>query len=618
MSVQQDVESLRQKLLEGAPASVGDMLRRRVAETPDALAFLEPDRAPEGPNTWARTTWTETQELVHRLAAGLLARGLKYEERVSIASGTRLEWIMLDLAIACAAGATTTIYPNTGPDDFDYILTDSNSVMAVVENGEQLAKVDYDPALLDQIHTVIVLDAAGVELSDRVISYRQLLHLGERYLAEHPGAVEEAIDSTGHDTLSTLIYTSGTTGRPKGVRLNHMSWVYEGVSTKYLDIIDHDEIQYLWLPLSHVFGKALIAVQLSYGFASAVDGRIERIVVGLGEVHPTFMCGAPRIFEKVRAAVMTGNKGLKAKIARWAFAVAREASPYIAEGKELTGSMKVRWNLADKLVFSKLKERLGGRIKFMISGSAKLAPQVQRWFVGAGIMVVEGYGATETSAIASVDLPLPPTPGTVGGVLPGIEVKIADDGEILLRGPIISPGYHNLPERTAEVFETDGWYHTGDIGEVTPAGKLRVTDRKKDLFKTSGGKYVSPQKVEAAITANIPYLSQAVAIGDDRKFVSALVVLDPAMLQTWAEKRDLGHLSYAELTQRPEIYSSIEKQMERANSKLERWETVKKFAILDQELTVDNDGVTANMKIRRGFVTEKFADIIEGFYPPED
>ncbi|HMR48307.1 MAG TPA: long-chain fatty acid--CoA ligase [Arachnia sp.] len=594
------------------------MLRRRVAETPDALAFLEPDRAPEGPNTWARTTWTETQELVHRLAAGLLARGLKYEERVSIASGTRLEWIMLDLAIACAAGATTTIYPNTGPDDFDYILTDSNSVMAVVENGEQLAKVDYDPALLDQIHTVIVLDAAGVELSDRVISYRQLLHLGERYLAEHPGAVEEAIDSTGHDTLSTLIYTSGTTGRPKGVRLNHMSWVYEGVSTKYLDIIDHDEIQYLWLPLSHVFGKALIAVQLSYGFASAVDGRIERIVVGLGEVHPTFMCGAPRIFEKVRAAVMTGNKGLKAKIARWAFAVAREASPYIAEGKELTGSMKVRWNLADKLVFSKLKERLGGRIKFMISGSAKLAPQVQRWFVGAGIMVVEGYGATETSAIASVDLPLPPTPGTVGGVLPGIEVKIADDGEILLRGPIISPGYHNLPERTAEVFETDGWYHTGDIGEVTPAGKLRVTDRKKDLFKTSGGKYVSPQKVEAAITANIPYLSQAVAIGDDRKFVSALVVLDPAMLQTWAEKRDLGHLSYAELTQRPEIYSSIEKQMERANSKLERWETVKKFAILDQELTVDNDGVTANMKIRRGFVTEKFADIIEGFYPPED
>jgi len=618
LSAQQDVVSLRQKLLEGAPTSVGDMLRQRVAATPDALAFLEPDRAPEGPNTWARTTWTETQEIVHRLAAGLLARGLKYEERVSIASATRLEWILLDLAIACAAGATTTIYPNTGPDDFDYILTDSNSVMAVVENTEQLVKVDYDPALLDQVHTVIVLDAAGVELSERVISYQQLLNLGEKYLAEHPGAVEEAIDSTDRDTLSTLIYTSGTTGRPKGVRLTHLSWIYEGVSTKYLDIIDRDEIQYLWLPLSHVFGKALIAVQLANGFASAVDGRIERIVVGLGEVHPTFMCGAPRIFEKVRAAVMTGNKGLKAKIARWAFAVAREASPHIAEGRELSGAMKVRWNLADKLVFSKLKERLGGRIKFMISGSAKLAPQVQRWFVGAGIMVVEGYGATETSAIASVDLPLPPTPGTVGGVLPGIEVKIAEDGEILLRGPIISPGYHNLPELTAEVFEPDGWYHTGDIGEIAPSGKLRVTDRKKDLFKTSGGKYVSPQKVEAAITANIPYLSQAVAIGDDRKFVSALVVLDPVMLQTWADKRDLGHLSYAELTQRPEIYASIEKQMERANARLERWETVKKFAILDQELTVDNDGVTANMKIRRSFVTDKFADIIEGFYPPED
>ncbi|MEZ5087002.1 MAG: long-chain fatty acid--CoA ligase [Tessaracoccus sp.] len=616
--MQQDVLSIRQQLLENAPTSVGDMLRRRAAETPHSLAFLDPDRAAEGPNTWAPTTWTEAQEIVHRLAAGLLARGLKFEERVAIASTTRLEWIMLDLAIACAAGATTTIYPNTGVDDFTYILTDSDSVIAVVENAEQLAKVEADDALKEQIHTVVVLDTEGVELGDRVISYQHLLNLGEEHLAETPGAVEEAIDSTNPGTLCTLIYTSGTTGRPKGVRLNHISWIYEGVSTKYLDVIDHDEIQYLWLPLSHVFGKALIAVQLSYGFASAVDGRIDRIVVGLGEVRPTFMCGAPRIFEKVRATVMTSNKGLKARIARWAFAVAREASPYIAEGKELPGAVKVRWGVADKLVFSKLKERLGGRIKFMISGSAKLAPQVQRWFVGAGIMVIEGYGATETSAIAAVDLPLPPSPGTVGAVLPGIEVKIADDGEILLRGPIISPGYHNLPERTAEVFEEDGWYHTGDIGEIAPNGKLRVTDRKKDLFKTSGGKYVSPQKVEAAITANVPYISQAVAIGDDRKFVSALVVLDPVLLQTWAEKRDLGHLSYSELTQRPEIYASIERQLERANAKLERWETVKKFAILDQELTVDNDGVTANMKIRRSFVTERYSDLIEGFYPPED
>lgn len=406
MSVQQDVLSIRQQLLENAPTSVGDMLRRRAAETPHSLAFLDPDRAAEGPNTWAPTTWTEAQEIVHRLAAGLLARGLKFEERVAIASTTRLEWIMLDLAIACAAGATTTIYPNTGVDDFTYILTDSDSVIAVVENAEQLAKVEADDALKEQIHTVVVLDTEGVELGDRVISYQHLLNLGEEHLAETPGAVEEAIDSTNPGTLCTLIYTSGTTGRPKGVRLNHISWIYEGVSTKYLDVIDHDEIQYLWLPLSHVFGKALIAVQLSYGFASAVDGRIDRIVVGLGEVRPTFMCGAPRIFEKVRATVMTSNKGLKARIARWAFAVAREASPYIAEGKELPGAVKVRWGVADKLVFSKLKERLGGRIKFMISGSAKLAPQVQRWFVGAGIMVIEGYGATETSAIAAVDLPL--------------------------------------------------------------------------------------------------------------------------------------------------------------------------------------------------------------------
>ncbi|HJE51784.1 MAG TPA: AMP-binding protein, partial [Tessaracoccus flavescens] len=276
-----------------------------------------------------------------------------------------------------------------------------------------------------------------------------------------------------------------------------------------------------------------------------------------------------------------------------------------------------KYKIADKLVFSKLKTKLGGNIKFMISGSAKLSPQVQKWFYAAGILIVEGYGATETSAIAAVDLPSDPDFGTVGPALPGIEAKIADDGELLLRGPIVTPGYHNLPEKTDKVL-VDGWYHTGDIGEITPEGRIRITDRKKDLFKTSGGKFVAPQKVESAIAANIPYISQAIAIGEGRKFVSALVVLDPALLQKWAEKRNLGHLSYTELSQRPEIYSSIERQMGRVNSKLERWETVKQFKILDHELTVENAGVTANMKIRRSAVTDTYSDLVEQMYPQED
>lgn len=606
---------LQNELLDYA-TSVGDMFRKRVAETPDVLAFMEPDRA-TGPNTWTNYTWAETREHVDALAAGLLARGLKHEERVGIISSTRLEWILLDLAIACAAGATTTVYPNTAAGDVSYILQDSGSVVVIAENAIQLAKVTGDKDLEDSVHTIVVLDAVGVQESDRVISYASLKQLGREALDTTPELVDDAIASTHHDSLSTLIYTSGTTGQPKGVRLNHSSWVYEAAGTKYWDLLSPDDLQYLWLPLSHVFGKALLAVQLAYGFASAVDGRIERIVAGLGEVKPTFMCGAPRIFEKVRAAVLTGNTGLKAKIARWAFAVGAETRPYRLEGRDLPKLLGIKYGIADKLVFSKLKDKLGGRIRFLISGSAKLSAQVQQWFYSAGILVVEGYGTTETSAIAFLNLPTEPKFGTVGKALPGIEAKLDDDGEVLIRGPIVTPGYHNLPELTEEVL-VDGWYHTGDIGQFDAEGNLTITDRKKDLFKTSGGKYVAPQKVEGAITANIPYVSQAVAVGDGRKYCAALLTLDPPLLEKWAAKRSMSHLTYAELTQLPEIRDSISRQVEKANARLERWETVKRFAILDHELTVDNEGVTPNMKIRRSIVAKTYADLVESLYDEED
>ncbi len=607
--------SLTQELLNYA-TSVGDMYRNRVAATPNSLAFMEPDRAPQGPNQWTSWTWAESRVMVDQLAAGLLARGLKKEQRVGIIATTRLEWIFLDLAVACAAGATTTVYPNTAAGDVEYILTDSETVVAVVENAAQLAKLEASSSLREAIHTIVVIDTAGVELDERVISYEQLKQLGSELLDRDPGVVDAAIASTNHDTLSTLIYTSGTTGQPKGVRLNHASWVYEGAGTRHWRIIDHTDLQYLWLPLSHVFGKALIACQLAYGFASAVDGRIDRIVAGLGEVQPTFMCGAPRIFEKVRAAVMTSSTGVKGRIARWAFAVGRDSRPYRLAGKPMPKRLAVKYGIADRLVFSKLKDKLGGRMKFMISGSAKLSHQVQEWFYSAGLLIVEGYGSTETSAIAFLNVPTQPRFGTVGQVMPGIETKLAADGEVLLRGPIITPGYHKLPDQTAEAIQ-DGWYHTGDLGHFDAEGNLTITDRKKDLFKTSGGKYIAPQKVEGAITANIPYVSQAVAVGDGRKYCSALIVLDPQMLQTWADKRSLGHLSYAELTQRPEIRASIERQMDKVNARLERWETVKRFAILDHELTVDNDGVTPNMKIRRTAVMGRYAKIVESLYDAE-
>ncbi len=606
---------LQNELL-GHATSVGDMFRMRVAETPDVLAFMEPDRA-DGPNTWKNYTWAETREHVDVLAAGLLARGLRPEERVAIISGTRLEWIFVDLAIACAAGATTTVYPNTASGDVDYILHDSGSVIVVAENAEQMEKVLADEELVADVHTIVVIDPSGVEETDRIISYSTLKRLGTEALEETPDLVDDAIAGTNHDSLSTLIYTSGTTGQPKGVRLNHRCWVYEGAATKHWDLLSPSDLQYLWLPLSHVFGKALLAVQLSYGFGSAVDGRIERIVAGLGEVKPTFMCGAPRIFEKVRAAVLTGSTGLKGRIAKWAFATGAKTRSYRLEGRDLPKLLGMQYKVADKLVFSKLKEKLGGNIRFMISGSAKLSSQVQQWFYSAGILIVEGYGSTETSAIAFLNLPTEPTFGTVGKVLPGVEAKLGDDDEVLVRGPIVTQGYHGKPDLTDEVL-VDGWYHTGDIGAFDEDGNLSITDRKKDLFKTSGGKYVAPQKVEGALTANIPYISQAVAVGEGRKYCAALLVLDPPLLQKWADKRSMSHLTYAELSQLPEIHDSIERQIDKANARLERWETVKRFAILDHELTVDNELVTPNMKVRRSSVHERYADLVDSLYDKEE
>ncbi len=600
---------------DAAPASFAAYFRKRVAETPDSPAFSEPDYAPEGPNTWTTHTWAQTREIVDELAAGLIARGIKPEERVAICSTTRIEWVFADLAVSCAAAATTTIYPNTGAEDVKFIITDSDSKVVVVEDADQLAKIIDDADITAQVHTIVVIRPEEVAFSERVLSFEQLREAGRALLAEQPGVVDDAIAGVGRDHLSTLIYTSGTTGRPKGVRLPNRCWIAEGVGLLERDLIPVGSRMYLWLPLSHVFGKTLLAASMAYNLHNFVDGRIPRIVEGLGETKPHVMCGAPRIFEKVRAAVVAG-RGIKGRISHWAFAVGRDALAAEREGK-LSGLLKAKRAVADKLVYSKLKEKLGGDLLFLISGSAQLNPQVQSWFAAAGITIIEGYGSTEVSAIATVDQPQNPRLGTVGLPLPRLEMRLAPDGELLLRGPSVFDGYHNLPEKTAEALEPDGWYHTGDIAVIDETGRVRITDRKKDLFKTSGGKYVAPQKVEAALTTNIPYISQAVAVGDGQKYVSALVVMDPDLLQSWAERRNLGHLSYAELTQLPEIKASVEKHLAKANSRLEHWETVKKIAILDHELTVENGLATANMKIRRGQVTKEHQDLVDALYPKE-
>jgi len=595
-----------------APSSVGALFNRRVERSRREPAF----RYPRG-DAWESLTWGEAKEQVDTLAAGLLALGLEYEGRVSVASSTRVEWILLDLAINSAGGATTTIYPNTGPGDFAHIVAHSGSRFFVAENDTQLAKLTGDDALSGQVERVILID--GDAPDDRVITWQALLDAGRARLAEDPGCVQRATDATGPDTLATLIYTSGTTGLPKGVELTHGSWVYEGEVVNAMRLIEAGKLQYLWLPLSHVFGKLLIAAQLSIGFATAVDGRPDQIVNGLGATHPHFMCGVPRVFERVRNAVMTAapRSTVKGRISRWAFSVGAAARPYLLAGKAMPWQLGAPYRVADRLVFSKLRAKLGGEIEFLISGSAKLSSQVQQWFFSAGILIVEGYGMTETSAVACVNHPKTPRFGTVGPAIPGTTIRIAEDGEVLIKGPGVMRGYHKEPELTAEVL-VDGWLHTGDIGFLDSDGYLTITDRKKDLMKTSGGKYVAPQKVENAIAANIPYVSQAVAVGDGRKYVAALLTLDPANLERWAKNHKREGLSYAELTQLPEIRASIDRFLARANSRLEPWETVKRYAILDREFSVDEGTTTPSMKVRRSIITQQYGDIVDSLYDAEE
>ncbi|MCW2811850.1 MAG: fadD [Friedmanniella sp.] len=589
------------------PASVAAMLLAQVeASGPkEAFRYLEGGR-------WVSLTWTQTRESTARLAAGLLSLGVTLEDRVAIASGTSVRWILADLAVMCAGGATTTVYPTTQHDDVAFILRDSQSKVVFAEDQVQVAKIlDH---LADLPDLVTIVQISGKVDHERVIGWSDLEELGRAHLAAHPTAVEDAIAAIGPDHLATLIYTSGTTGRPKGVRLVQDSWTYLGAAIEEYDIIYPDDLQYLWLPLSHVFGKALLAVQVRIGFSTAVDGDTDKIVENLSQVHPTFMAGAPRIFEKVRARVMTTAKsGVRAKIFDWAFDIGRQTTPARLAGRKLSGLQAVQFALADRLVFSKIKARMGGRIRFFVSGSAALNREVQEWFYAADLLVLEGYGLTETSAATCVNNPRAARFGTVGPPVPGSQVRIAEDGEVLIKGPAVMRGYHNLPEASAEAL-VDGWFATGDMGELDEQGYLRITDRKKDLIKTSGGKYVAPQKVEGVLKAVCPYLSQVLVHGEGRKYVTALLTLDTEALDGWAAEQGVDLGAGRDLTHSKPVRDLIDGYVAQANKQLERWETVKKFEILPAELSVEEGEVTPSQKIRRKAVEQRYADLLDGMY----
>lgn len=591
-------------------ASVGRLFFDRVAATPAAEAYRSPV-----PGGWESVTWAQAAETVRTVAAGLLALGIRPQERVAIASSTRIEWLYADLAVMCAGAATTSIYPSTGVEDVGYILTDSGARVVFAEDDAQVTKLR---ALRDHLPDVIrVVAFDGRSDGEWVLSLADLQAMGARHLAELPGAVDEAVAAVRPEHLATLMYTSGTTGRPKGVELPHRCWTYVGAGAQSIELLSIDDLQFLWLPLSHSFGKMLEAVQLQIGFPTAVDGRMDKIVENLAVVRPTFMAGPPRIFEKVHSSVvqtMQEEGGVKSTLFRWAFTVGDQMSRLRLAGTQPGWSLRAQNALADRLVFTKVRARLGGRIRFMVSGSAALSPDVATWFHSAGLLVLEGYGLTETSAAACLVRPLDPAFGVVGPPLTGTEVSIAQDGEILIRGPGVMSGYHNLPDATAEALSPDGWFASGDIGEVDLTGKLRITDRKKDLIKTSGGKYIAPQPIEVMFRAVCPLASQMLVHADRRNYATALITLDPDALAQWARARGRAATGYASLTADPAVHEVVAASIDDLNGRLNRWETIKDFRILDHDLTVEADELTPSLKVKRKVVESKYRTLLDSMY----
>lgn len=617
-------EKFDQRVLDDRAPSVARLFRDRVASSGPRQAF----QFFRG-ESLEHLTWDETRARVDALAAGLVALGITLEDRVAIASTTRLEWALADLAIMTAGAATTTIYPSSHRDDVAYIIADSGSRIVFAEDEAQLAKLRESRSETPQLSKVVLLDPSGgksgspgdetADADDWVIGVDELAALGRDLLAHEPDVLDQRVGALTPEHLATIIYTSGTTGRPKGVLLTHDAIVYVAAANASMGQLTEDDLQFLWLPMSHIFGKLMIALPLQIGFPTAIDGRLDKIVDNLAVIHPTFMAAAPRIFEKAYAriqATFDAETGVKKALIDWSLGVGAQAQARREQGEEPSGLLALQLKAADALVLSKVRERFGGRVRFFISGSAALNPDVARWFGSVGLLVNEGYGLTETSAatcvnradVGSYQL------GSVGWPVPGTQVRVAEDGELLIKGPGVMRGYHHKPQETAEVLTADGWLHTGDIGAVDERGFVQITDRKKDLFKTSGGKYIAPSVIESTFRGICPFVSQFLVHGDRRNFASALVTLDPDAMTAWAAGQGMAGRPYAEIVSSPQAHAMVQGYVDQLNAGLNRWETIKKFSILPRDFTIEDGELTPSLKLRRRVVTDKFRAELDALY----
>ncbi len=588
--------------------SVVEMFHHRVRATPDAEAmYYRRDGA------WQVIDWRAVGARARAIACGLRALGLRDEQRVAIVSGTRMEWILADMGILCAGGATTTVYPTNTAEECAYIVADSGARFAFAENVRQVEKLRAMRDELPELERVVILEGKVDE--PWVMSLDALERAGLAWDAANPGEYERVSNAVGPDHLATLIYTSGTTGPPKGVMLTHDNWVYEGEAIDGAGMISPADKQFLFLPLAHSFAKVLEIAFIRIGVPTAVDGDIDALVENLAAVRPTFLGAVPRVFEKVYARVVSTARaagGPRQQLFEWAMDVGTEVSRLQQAGKQPTGWLAMKASVADRLVFAKLKERFGGRVRFMISGGAPLSKDVAAFFHAAGMLVLEGYGLTESSAGTFMNRMDRWRFGTVGVAVQGTDVALADDGEVLLRGRGVMRGYYRHPEATAEAL-VGGWLHTGDIGKLED-GFLTITDRKKDLIKTSGGKYVAPQEIENRLKARSPLVSQVLVHGERRNYCVALVTVAEDVAREIVTHNGGSAGTYAEVAAHPRVNAEVARLVGELNRELASYESIKKFAVLPEDFTIEGGELTPTLKVKRKVVEQKYVNLLDGFY----
>jgi long-chain acyl-CoA synthetase len=568
---------------------------------------------------WVGITHREALDRVQAISLGLRELGIQPGDKVAIISENRPEWALSDYACLCARATDVPIYPTLTAKQTEYILRDSESVAAFVSTQEQLDKILEVNAALPGLKQIIVYDGGAATQRPGVLSLSALEAKGRAVVSKHPNWKAEAL-TTGPDDLATLIYTSGTTGDPKGVMLSHHNiWSNVQAVLQMIPIGGGDECLSM-LPLSHSYERMVDYTLFQAGVIINYAESFDTVAANLAEVKPSVVLSVPRLYEKVYARVLENalsGSAIKRNIFFWAKRAGEQWATLSLAGLPIPRGLAVKKKIADRLVFAKLRGRTGGKIRFFVSGAAPLSADIAKFFYSAGLPVIEGYGLTESSPVLTLN-PLDRIKlGTVGRAIPGVELKIAADGEILARGPNIMQGYYKLPDATRETVDADGWLHTGDIGELDSDGYLKITDRKKELLKTAGGKYIAPQPIELAVKRN-KFVANAMLYGDRRKFPLIIIVPNFDNLERWAEERSLTYATRAELIEMPDVQAKVEREVMSMLPHLAKFETPKKVVLIEKDFTIESGELTPTLKVKRRVVEQHYKDVIDAAYAAGD